>query len=69
MSLLLPLISQGKGPNNKHLIIDGPFYTGKGFITIEEITPKSIAIEVGKLQKNSFKVEVVPTGNLKANYK
>lgn len=49
--------------------VDVDVYLSKSDITIEDIKPKTLSIQLEKIGKNPFPVEVITTGKLKDNYK
>jgi YbbR domain-containing protein len=57
-----------KSAQDKEIIIDTPRYNGKEDITID-YKPVSFALDMEKIDKNPYRVDVVTNGDLKANFK
>ncbi len=62
-------LSKIQSADEDKLAIDGPYYVGKEEVEIRGINPREIKLDLEKKEKNPFKVEIVPTGKLKDNYK
>ncbi|HEX9062269.1 MAG TPA: CdaR family protein [Clostridia bacterium] len=66
-------LSKIKSPDEKELTIDGPYYTGGIYnrqeIEINDTRPKTIKLELEKISRNTFKVDVVATGKMREGYK
>ncbi|MCX7745580.1 MAG: CdaR family protein [Clostridia bacterium] len=65
-------LSKVKDDQTKELRIEEPVYIGKGDISdvsIEDVTPRVIKIELEKIEKNHFHVDLETQGTLKENYK
>lgn len=57
--------------DTNELSYDGPFYLGedKNSILIGDVKPRTIYVELEKIVKSSFPVEIATIGSLKNNYK
>jgi len=60
--------SKIKSDSDKYLRVEGPYHNIKD-IAIPVVSPRVINLELEKISKNSFPVEVKLEGNLKENYK
>lgn len=60
--------SKVKSADDKTIRIDGPYHNIRD-ITIPVVSPRFINIELEKIKKNSFPVEIKLEGSLKENYK
>ena len=58
-----------KAAADKELAVVGPRYSGKSDITIGLVKPSVISLEMEKIQKNQFHVDIVTSGDLKQGYK
>jgi YbbR domain-containing protein len=60
--------SKVKSVNDKYLSIDGPYYDAKD-ITPVVVSPRSVNIDLERIQNNSFPVQLTTVGEPKAGYK
>lgn len=60
--------SKVKSVYNNKVSINTPVYLGSEDITIVDMKPKEIALELGKIQSNPFNIQLKLEGKPKANY-